>query len=111
MKGVGKPRYKHDCDKCVWLGSICYPAPLLDDTCPMRYADLYVCMTSIGGPSIIARNSSFGPGYSSMPASIIRDYFIKPLTCVPAVGVKLAMSTCEPALITAYIFAKAKGLV
>jgi hypothetical protein len=64
-----KPRYKHDCDSCTWLGTITYPAPLSDDSAPMRNADLYCCVKCIGGPSLIARYSSDGPDYASLSAT------------------------------------------
>ena len=104
---VGKPKYKHDCERCVWLGTITYPAPLSNETTRMTNADLYCCKESIGGPSIIARFSSDGAAYASLAASIIEQYYM------PKLGNNTMgqMSTCGPALISAYVYAKAKGLV
>jgi hypothetical protein len=52
-----KPKYTHDCDKCVFLGT--YD----DDGIPK---DLYYCATGgLGGPTIVSRFSSEGPDYIS----------------------------------------------
>ena len=109
MRSVGKPKYKHDCDDCVWLGTTTYPAPLLNGTAPMRNADLYYCKQSgnfaMGNAldaTIIARYSSEGCEYSSMPASMMKTHMQEFLG---------QLSTGMPALISAYVYAKAKGLV
>lgn len=104
---MSKPRYKHDCDACKWVGSIDYPAPHSDNTAPIRHADLYVCLQSIGGPSCIARFSSEGSDYASMAESLIRSAYLPRLASddLPL------MSTSGPALIASYFFAKAKGLI
>lgn len=50
---VGKPKYKHDCDACIFLGN---------------YADrdLYICFRdSVDGYTVISRWSSEGANYSS----------------------------------------------
>lgn len=50
----------HDCDTCTYLGS----AKIKNKT-----HDFYHCNTSWGEGSIIARYSSDGPKYTSMPLS------------------------------------------
>jgi len=102
MRSVGKPKYKHDCEDCVWLGTTTYPAPLSDGTAPMRNADLYCCKGDALGTTIIARYSSVGSEYSSMPASLIKTHMHTWIE---------ESSTGMPALISAYVYAKAKGLV
>src|SRR5258708_16544052 len=101
MKGCNtmKAKYIHDCELCTFLGTITYPAALSDKTAPLRNADLYHCFDSLGG-TVIARFSSKGSNYASCPASIVRHSYV---------GAR-EYSTSMPALITAYIFAKAKGL-
>jgi len=94
-----KAKYIHDCELCTFLGTITYPAPLSDKTAPLRNADLYHCFDSLGG-TVIARFSSKGSNYASAPVSIVKEHYI---------GMR-EYATSTPALISAYIFAKAKGL-
>lgn len=49
-----KPRYKHDCDFCTFLG-------------PFNEFDLYFCeqKESLGIPTLIARYGDAGPAYTS----------------------------------------------
>ena len=56
-----KPRYTHDCDRCLFLGQ-------LGDR------DWYYCAEQIGGGSVIGRYSSDGPDYWSMPLNMIKAY-------------------------------------
>lgn len=101
-----KHLFTHDCDRCVLVGSITYPAPMWNGqvkTQSMRRADLYCCPEQALGADIIARFSDEGSDYSSMPASMIRDHFL-------SLGNK-EYATSTPALIAGYVFAKAKGLV
>ena len=98
-----KPKYKHDCDRCQWLGSITYPAPLLTGEAPLRNADLYYCANaeSFMGGTLIARHSSQGSNYSSMPVKLL----------VGMLNEKSDdFSTSSPALMSAYYFAKAMKL-
>lgn len=96
-----KARYTHDCDECNYLGTISYPGPLSDGTAPLRNADLYYCPANWGGGTTIARMSSKGNDYSSMPISMVASHLL----------VAKEMATSSPALIAAYYFAKAKGLL
>ena len=48
----GSPRFKHDCDRCVFLGE-------------HRAHDLYFCEACAGGPTVIARYGSEGKQYTS----------------------------------------------
>mgnify|MGYP006291219159 CR=1 FL=1 len=50
-----KPKFKHDCAACTFLGRL---------TVGGETADLYHCP---GSKSVVARMSSDGPDYSSMP--------------------------------------------
>lgn len=97
-----KPKYQHDCEACTYLGTIIYPSPLADGTAPFSNADLYYCgrRKDIMEGTLVARHSSDGPDYSSVPVSIVGSLL----------GNK-EMATRTPALIAAYYFAKAKGLV
>ena len=100
-----KPKYKHDCDGCIWLGSITYPGPLTTGEAPLRNADLYFCKEAEAfmGGTVIARHSSEGSNYSSFPVDlIVRDFINKK---------SHEYSTSLPALITAYHFARAKKLI
>ncbi len=69
-----KPRYDHDCKSCVFLGPYNYDGPLSDGTTEKFYADLWYCPESFMapslGPSLIARHSSEGSDYASMPYDI-----------------------------------------
>lgn len=92
-----EPEFVHDCDDCVFLGTIKRSEMVLvtDEVCaaltahiegkatlkdltqalgtkPPEVWDLYVCgrVASTLGPSLIARYGHAGPGYKSMPASI-----------------------------------------
>ena len=57
-----KPAYKHDCDKCTFLGTILVKD--IDETGKEGgEVDLYHCDGNI--PTVIARYSSDGPDYSS----------------------------------------------
>lgn len=53
-----KPLYKHDCNKCIFLGSVFDVLNKVD-------ADLYCCPMEVSGPSILVRYSSDGPDYWS----------------------------------------------
>jgi hypothetical protein len=46
------PRFKHDCDRCVFLGDY-------------RAHDLYFCEACAGGPTVLARYGSEGKQYTS----------------------------------------------
>lgn len=100
-----KPFYKHDCSRCHHLGSIVYPAPYSLNGrkwTEMRRADLYIC--NIGqtlGPDLIARFSSRGSDYASSMAKLMKEHYLK----------QDEFCTHGPALIAAYYFAKAKGLI
>jgi|10_taG_2_1085330.scaffolds.fasta_scaffold37611_4 hypothetical protein len=61
------PYYDHDCEKCVYLGSI------IDGD--QKIVDLYFCPKgSIRTMSIIARYSSDGPDYASSHIGYIERY-------------------------------------
>jgi hypothetical protein len=106
-----KKRYRHDCDSCEYLGSISYPAPHYDTTRlgnelyhVMRNADLYFCAHADGG-SVIARFSSKGSDYASSPYRLVETGI------TPDNRGKKGWSTSGPALATALLFAKVKGLI
>ena len=50
-----KPRYLHDCDKCIFLGRY-------TDGTSQQECDLYVCLRN---PTVVARYSGYGPSYMS----------------------------------------------
>ena len=56
-----EPQYKHDCDKCKFLG-LYYQSP-------KRRYDLYICVHG-NNSSIIARFSADGPDYWSADLSL-----------------------------------------
>lgn len=58
MSKYGQPHFEHDCDCCVFLGSV------LDDTSVQRYTDLYFHKSEFE-TTVIARFGSDGPQYSS----------------------------------------------
>ena len=95
------PRFQHDCDRCKYLGSLRYLAPMASPHPPkMKYAELYFCPAEVSGPSVIARFGSVGPDYASSLASLVaRDVH------------NINQSTSGPALVTAYHLARANGLV
>lgn len=105
-----KPRYQHDCSDCQWLGSIDYPAPHhtkgRGDYTVMKHADLYFCLQcamSIGG-TVIARFSSRGSNYASMPVFLVQNSIMQKIEFYD-------WSTEMPALKTAVMFAKVKKLI
>lgn len=114
QNGRAKPRFKHDCESCVFLGHIYYPAPhykpdengeYKDLYTVFKHADLYYCAqsdSSMGG-TVLARFSSEGSDYASTP--------IKLLLQVHQESAHAGMSTAGPAIIAAYWFARGKGLV
>lgn len=53
-----KPLYEHDCDNCVYRGTI-------------KERDVYTCNSKLFGMTVIVRYSSDGPDYSS--STISRD--------------------------------------
>jgi hypothetical protein len=87
------PEFTHDCEKCVFLGTIKRVETILvteqvssaltadiekpsiadlakaTEQLPLEIYDLYVCPsnTSLGGASIIARHGHDGPDYKSAP--------------------------------------------
>ena len=56
-------RFDHDCDNCCYLGSFA-------DDAEEGGWDLYYCANKPLGGSIIARFSSAGPDYASMPLKL-----------------------------------------
>jgi hypothetical protein len=101
-----KPRYKHDCDQCQYLGTIYYPAPHYrpdasgaynDCFFVMKHADLYFCAGCEEG-TCITRFSSRGSDYASRPVWL-------------SVPNQSGYSTAGPALETARLFATVKGLI
>lgn len=54
-----KPRYKHDCTRCHFLGQI-------------EGHDLYFCPSD--GGTIVSRFANHGPRYSSMPVEVIAEW-------------------------------------
>jgi hypothetical protein len=100
------PFFKHDCQKCDYLGSITFPARYINKegneyTKPQK-ADPYCCGSekSLEGKSIIARFSSEGSSYASSPTQIIRSHYFSN-----------SLATATPALIAGYWFSVSKGLV
>lgn len=55
---LAKPRYQHDCLKCVYRGQI-------------NQYDIYTCSNSIDDCSVIARSSDEGSDYWSSPISMM----------------------------------------
>jgi hypothetical protein len=68
----------------------------------MLYADLYCCGKGFQ-TSIIARFSSKGSDYASMPANLFVQHYID--------KTPEDFSTAAPFLMAAYYFAKAKGVL
>lgn len=54
------PIYKHDCDRCKFMGNI--PRPAISH--PHREADLYICR-STPNPTIIMRVGDAGNSYET----------------------------------------------
>ena len=69
MANTTQPQFTHDCESCTFLGRYDSDRP----------ADLYVCLTSMGGPSLIARYGSEGPDYGSVPASMLYTASLRPV--------------------------------
>ena len=65
------PTHTHDCKACNYLGTIVGQTPDVAG----KPVDLYHCKNSIGSGedgSVIARFSSDGPDYSSVPLDLIK---------------------------------------
>ena len=61
---IQKPLYKHDCEKCVYLGSA-------------QEKDFYFCNKSLaGGDSLIIRLSDKPSDYLSMPVEVAKGGII-----------------------------------
>lgn len=63
---IDVPRYEHDCDSCIFLGSYAYHNQVYD---------LYFCNQAVFSyPTVIARYGSEGPDYTSslLVARILR---------------------------------------
>lgn len=58
----GKPFFKHDCDRCRFIGAAEYAGTI---------ADYYHCPGSLGG-SLIARYGNEGPEYGSADVHTLR---------------------------------------
>jgi len=58
------PQFKHDCEKCVFLGQ--------DTDQDKNNLDMYFCSQD-GMPTIIARASDIGEDYSSYPIIVINE--------------------------------------
>ena len=58
-----KPKYKHDCTDCRYLGSMFMPGS-------PAVADWYKCGSD---PTVIARFGDDGPNYWSMPVDMVLD--------------------------------------
>lgn len=56
IPGAGNPRFEHDCNHCIFLGSFCEEG--YND-------DLYFCTQGGSLPTLIARHSSDDPDYTS----------------------------------------------
>lgn len=63
-------RFRHDCEKCVYLGSTMPPMEQFPD----GFVDWYACDEYIQsfGHTIIGRHGSEGPDYWSCPSKLIK---------------------------------------
>jgi hypothetical protein len=68
------PQYMHDCDGCQFLGRFRHLGLVTEEKRERFELDLYVCPVGVMGASYIARHSSEGPDYASMPESILVRY-------------------------------------
>ncbi len=72
------PTFKHDCEQCVYLGTLHYSGTLrmpvagaphlstvMEAHPEFRVFDLYFCDKQTTGPTVIARFSAHGPDYKS----------------------------------------------
>lgn len=61
---MNKPHHTHDCDKCVYLGSVYAKR---NNDFPKEYIDCYWCVKELypSLTSVIGRFGSDGPDYSS----------------------------------------------
>lgn len=103
-----KPRYKHDCSSCEYLGSIDYPAPHYTEPKGhyflLKHADLYYCSRCDGG-TVIARFSSEPSYYASSPIQYVENGNSRD------VQGERGWSTSGPALATALLFARVRKLI
>lgn len=62
-----KPNFKHDCEKCVFLGEHLFIDNFTVGVNPdvVRVCDLYVCPQDDRGPTVVARFSDDGADYKS----------------------------------------------
>lgn len=118
------PRFPHDCLQCIYLGTIHYPAPHYRSDkqhtlyTQDQWADLYFCKQCDGG-SLLARFSAEGSDYASSPYTYIVEHLTQTVGYAKErvngelnlVEPHQTMSTSEPAMIAALVFARAKGLI
>jgi len=104
MNKIAGNIFEHDCDKCHYLGTIRYPEPLSTGKQVFTNADLYFCANSYDD-SLIARFSSEGSDYASCMHSLVEQGL------TPDSSGRKGWSTAGPALATALLFAKVKGLI
>lgn len=94
---LGVPYYKHDCNACVYLGSMTHMGLMADGTREPFPVDLYVCPTDSMAPTYVVRVSSREEDYTSMPQMIVEA--IEPKTI--DVGGENE-STLSPAVVEAW---------
>lgn len=58
-----EPKFRHDCDACIFLGRL--------ELRGLLQADAYFCPREFFGGSIVLRHGSDGPDYSSMAIKLI----------------------------------------
>lgn len=72
MSDTGKPQFRHDCEKCDFLGRYVFEGPLRGAAPAHVWVDLYACGEGpVMGPSLICRMSDEGSNYCSMAASVM----------------------------------------
>jgi hypothetical protein len=58
-------RYKHDCDRCVYIGGVTQPSDGDNFGSEDRYYDIFLHVAGSKWPTLLARYSNDGPNYLS----------------------------------------------
>jgi hypothetical protein len=90
------PKYEHDCDSCLYLGTECFDN---------QFFDMYFCPRCDEG-SLIARYSSDGPSYTSYPLFVWEPRRLGKITYLTADGgythSDVTLAECTPEIECAY---------
>ncbi|MEI8255497.1 MAG: hypothetical protein WCJ30_07465 [Deltaproteobacteria bacterium] len=102
-----QPQYRHDCERCVFLGTFSYEKDMENGFALPSEVDVYLCPTEdLRGPKLIARHSGRDKDYSTVLAQRLTGLLSRP----EGEAWRRATPLAE-VLVEALQRARAKGLV